>query len=119
VLRCVAGQVPLAELKPEELGKELRRVRLPGKPPGGSVMAQRAPVPNEDCLVIGDPDERPRPLAGGAIDAAGEIDPAAGIDQDAHGAAVLARSDGALIGLVSVSASGRARLLPIPGAETR
>jgi hypothetical protein len=114
VLRCVAGEVALDKLKAETLDKDLRRVHLPGKAPEGSVAAMRPPVANEDCLVVGDPDNRPRPLAGGAIGSDGAIDGSAGLDQNDHGAAVLARGDGALIGLISVSPGGHARLIPMP-----
>ncbi len=78
---------------------------------------RRATAP-EECLAIGDPTARPIPLAvarltpadgGGAWD----VDPAVPLDESWHGAAVVARVDGYLVGVLLVEDdAARVALLP-------
>lgn len=78
----------------------------------------RLPQAPEDCLAIGDTS-----LAPLALDAAnlGEgpapwnLDPSLPIDADWHGAPVISRRDGALIGLIVVSAEGARIAAPPEG----
>lgn len=79
-----------------------RRVRALGEP--------------EDCLVFVEPGAEPVPLAATRLtmaDGAWSIDEAMPFGADAHGACVLSRTDGALVGLVLVDDDG-ARVAPIP-----
>jgi len=79
---------------------------------------QRRPEQPEDCLAVGDPSSPPLSLASGrftpAADGAWEVDGALPLDQRWHGAAVLARRDGHLVGVLLVT-SERARVVPLPG----
>lgn len=72
----------------------------------------RAWTAPEDCLLVGDPSAALRPLAAHALGNDGAIADS-GLDRSWHGAAVIARVDGALIGLIAVDTKGHARLLPI------
>lgn len=66
---------------------------------------RRVAAAPEDCLVVGDSGGTPLPLVAARL-SAGErgwrIDPAVAVDVSLHGACVLARSDGMLIGIVLV-----------------
>ena len=76
----------------------------------------RRPATLEDCLVIGDPGANPLPLAVARLTLGEDrwlIDPAVSVHDSWHGACVLARSDGKLVGLVLVEA-GAARVSLVP-----
>ena len=65
----------------------------------------RSPVSGEDLLALGDPSAAPVALAAARLRAEGEVllvDPALSFDADWHGAAVLARNDGKLVGMLLV-----------------
>jgi paraquat-inducible protein B len=71
----------------------------------------------EECLVISDPAAAPLPLAASRLSvdrnsavSFWRIDEAIPIDPTWHGACVIARSDGALVGLLLVDDRGRARV---------
>ncbi len=70
----------------------------------------------EDCLVIGDPAGRALPLAVSRLtvdEGDWAIDTAVSVDATWHGACVLARSDGQLLGILLVTPDGpRVALLP-------
>jgi hypothetical protein len=77
--------------------------------------AVRTPAGAEDCLVIGDPGSAPTALAAARLEAdegQWRVDPAISFDASWHGAAVLARSDGLLIGLLLV-VEGRGSVAPL------
>lgn len=104
---------PVAALPATPAGPNLLRVAAADlAAPAGAAPPVRALVPGEDCLLVGDPATPPRPLAAHAI-GADLVIADAGLDHSWHGAAAVARSDGALVALVAVDARGRARLLPI------
>ncbi len=66
---------------------------------------QRMPTQPEDCLAVGDPAAAPLPLAASRLtpqEDTWRIDPAISVDETWHGASVLARSDGMLVGIVLV-----------------
>ncbi len=66
----------------------------------------------EDCLAVADPTATPLPLAAARLEPGGDgwlVDPALSVDESWHGAAVVARADGALVGLLLVE-DGRARV---------
>ena len=76
----------------------------------------RAPISGEDCLALGDPSAAPIALAAARLRAEGEIfvvDPALSFDADWHGAAVVARSDGKLVGMLLVE-KRKGRVVPAP-----
>jgi hypothetical protein len=78
----------------------------------------RAP---EECLAVGDPTSAPLPLAAARLvggDQSWGLDPAVSLDPTWHGASVLSRADGALIGMVLVEDDeARVALLPLPPAR--
>ena len=80
--------------------------------PAATAVALRTLTTGEDCLLVGDPAVPPRPLAAHTLSENYAIDDP-GIDHTWHGAAAIARSDGALVALVAVDAKGHAHLLPI------
>ncbi|MCH8821908.1 MAG: MCE family protein [Planctomycetes bacterium] len=65
----------------------------------------RKPLSPEDCLAVGDPTATPLPLAASRLTPQKEtwrVDPAVSVDKSWHGAAVVARKDGFLVGLLIV-----------------
>jgi hypothetical protein len=77
----------------------------------------RRPERAEDCLAVADPNAPPLPLAASRLTPTADgwkIDAAVPIDEGWHGAPVLARSDGHLVGLLLL-AEGDARVSWIPG----
>ncbi len=76
---------------------------------------RRTPKQPEDCLAIADPAATPLPLVPARLTSTPNgwtIDPAVAIDASWHGACVLAKSDGTLIGMILV-ADGTARVAPL------
>ena len=79
---------------------------------------RRAAAP-EDCLAIGDPTAPPIPLAAARLTPADDggmwdVDPAVPLDESWHGAAVVARVDGYLVGVLLVEDDvARIALLPV------
>ena len=70
----------------------------------------------EDCLAIGDPTAAPMPLAAARLvpdGGAWAVDPAVSVDASWHGAAVVARIDGYLVGILLVE-DGTARVALLP-----
>ncbi|NOX59634.1 MAG: MCE family protein [Planctomycetes bacterium] len=66
---------------------------------------QRAAEVPEDCLVFADPASKPLPLATARLSASGQtwlVDSALGLDGAWHGAPVIARKDGKLVGVMLV-----------------
>ena len=84
--------------------------------PGWPAQRHRSPSAPEDCVAIGDPSATPLPLAAARLTARGEswaIDPAVSVDESWHGAVVVARSDGFVVGLLLVD-DGKASVALIP-----
>jgi hypothetical protein len=74
----------------------------------------------EDCIVVGDASAAPFPLAAArltAADGAWDVDDAIALDGTWHGACVLAREDGLLLGILLVDDDGGARVAFPPGWE--
>jgi hypothetical protein len=72
----------------------------------------------EDCLAVADPTAAPMPLAAprlAAADGGWSVDAAVPVDESWHGAAVVARDDGYLLGLLLV-ADGEVRVALVPEA---
>lgn len=70
----------------------------------------------EDCVIMTDPSLRIVPLASSRMRSDGDrwqIDPIVSFDADMHGAAVLSRADGALVGLLLVE-NGAGIVAPLP-----
>lgn len=94
-LAFLAAAVPAARWPAE-------RTRRPGAP--------------EDCLAFGDPSAPPLPLAATRLTPQADgwrLDPAIPLDPTWHGACVLSRSDGFLIGMLLVD-DGEARVALVP-----
>ena len=76
---------------------------------------RRADEP-EDCLAVGDPTAPPISLAAIRLTAANGswiVDPAVSVDESWHGAAVVGRADGYLVGVLLVEGNrARVGLLP-------
>jgi len=111
----VAGTVhPLAAPVWEAGGVVEVAIEVPGAQPFDQASI-RTMAEAEDCLVLEDPARPPMALAARrllAVDGGFEVDPAMSLDESWHGAAVLARGDGALVGLLLVE-GGRARIAPL------
>ena len=80
---------------------------------------RRRAVEPEECLAIGDPTAPPIPLAVARLTpadgaAAWDVDPAVPLDESWHGAAVVARVDGYLVGVLLVE-DDVARVALLPG----
>ncbi len=76
----------------------------------------RAPITGEDCLALGDPSAAPIALAAARLRADGDtlaVDPALSFDAEWHGASVVARSDGKLVGVLLVE-KRKGRVVPAP-----
>lgn len=77
---------------------------------------QRQPLQPEDALAVGDPSAPPLSLAAGRFeltDSGWAVDPALPLDSRWHGAVVLARSDGRLLGMLLVD-DDEGRVVPLP-----
>lgn len=115
--RLAAGgaEFPLTtEVALENHGVGLLPLAPKGKPwPADDIRNAEQP---EDALAIGDPIVEPLPLSASRMTADSgtwKLDRALPIDQDWHGAAVVAHGDGKLVGLLLVDADG-ARVAPVP-----
>ena len=115
VLEVAGTVVPLGE--PPMLnagGVAVLEVRLRG--PSWPADRLRRGGPPEDCLAVGDPTAPPLPLAAARLTAAADgwdVDPSVSLDESWHGAAVVGRADGRLVGLLLVNdGTGRVALLP-------
>ncbi len=78
----------------------------------------RSPSAPEDCIAVGDPTATPLPLAAARLTAQNgswAIDPAVSVDESWHGAVVVARSDGFVVGLLLVD-DGNASVALIPSS---
>jgi hypothetical protein len=76
-----------------------------GPPAAASSESTAEPPAPEDCLVVGDHRATPVPLAASRLtEEQGNwlVDPAVALDATSHGACVVARSDGRLVGLLLV-----------------
>ncbi len=93
-----------------------RHVVQSGWPP----QRHRSPSDVEDCLAVGDPTATPLPLAAARLTTqrgSWAIDPAVSVDESWHGAVVVARSDGFVVGLLLVD-DDQARVALIPPSFT-
>lgn len=79
---------------------------------------QRRPDQPEDCLAVGDPTSPPLSIAAGRFSTDEQdgwlVDGALPIDERWHGAAVIGRRDGRLVGVLLVGEDGN-RVAPLPG----
>lgn len=99
-------------------GLGLLALELPTGLPSWPRERQRAASAPEACLLLGDPDDTPLSLSAGRFSAEADhwlIDGELPLGRRWHGAAVLARSDGRLIGLLAVDDdAAKVVLLPHP-----
>jgi hypothetical protein len=86
---------------------------LAGPPGAHGAGARRALAGPEDCLVFGDAARAPVALAGLEVGEGGEFSGALTLDERWHGAPVVARADGALVGLLIVR-DGIATIASVP-----
>lgn len=114
-----AGARRPASMKPQTLGDHLAVIsaieNLPQMPAG----ALRRPAQPEDVLVIADIATAPLPLAAARFEVADSdlwsVDAAVSVDASWHGATVVARSDGRVIGLLIVSDDDDVQVALLPG----
>ena len=69
----------------------------------------RAPEGAEDCLLIADPSAQPLAIDASRLEereGALQVDPSLPVDATWNGAAVVARRDGALVGVLLVDSAG-------------
>jgi hypothetical protein len=112
----VAGQVVPLERGPQwqRNGLALVLATLPGAPPWPGARLRKATEP-EECVAIADSSATALPIAAarltpisgeGGVIVGFNIDAAIAIDASLHGACVVARSDGKIIGMLLVSENG-------------
>ncbi|UCD73840.1 MAG: MCE family protein [Phycisphaerales bacterium] len=104
----VAGRVVSLDREPvwSDPGLALLEATLPTDCRRWSSRRIRAATEPEDCIAVADPASDPLPLAAARLTAHEDgwlIDQAVPIDETFHGAAVLARTDGRLLGMVLVN----------------
>lgn len=98
-------------------GLARRPIVLEGMLPWDLAGARPAGEETEECLLFGDPARPPMALAAQRLRATPDgwvIDEGVGLDPTWNGACVLAREDGALIGILLVTDDG-ARVAPVAG----
>ena len=101
----VAGRLLPLTAAPVWTDGGLAMVRVGVMAPPWPANRWRRPKEPEDCLAVGDPTAAPLPLAAALLGAMGggwNVDPAVSVDESWHGACVVARADGDLIGLLLV-----------------
>ncbi|MDY7107576.1 MAG: MlaD family protein [Planctomycetota bacterium] len=101
----VAGQVVALEQTPAREQGGLARLDLMLSESIWPADRMRVSGEPEDCIAVADPKVAPIPLAAPRLTAeAGRwrIDPAVSVDDSWHGACVLSRTDGALVGILLV-----------------
>ncbi len=82
---------------------------------------RRVAVEPEDCLAVGDPAATPLPLAAARLSMEAGfwlVDPAVPLDESWHGACVLSRRDGYLVGMVLANNGEPVRVALLPEAPT-
>ncbi len=116
----VAGQKLGLDVEAVAVGPDLARLPLdaplPDASPDWPRERQRSPQGPEDCLVVTESSAEPTVLAASRLtvhDATWRVDGALSFDASDHGACIVARSDGRLIGLLLVEGDG-ARVAPLP-----
>ena len=112
----VAGEVLPLDKDPAWDDRGMALVEVTVSPSAWPSARRRRGEAPEDCLAVGDPTATPLPLAASRLvdgDGAWPVDPAVSVDESWHGAAVVARADGSLLGLLLVEKDGaRVALLP-------
>ncbi len=103
----VAGTVLTLDPSPSWSGGGLAVVEIRLIRPSWPSGRHRRATEPEDCLAVGDPTAPPIPLAAARltlVDGGGAwaVDPAVSVDESWHGAAVVGRVDGYLVGLLLV-----------------
>ena len=117
VLEVGGGSHPITAA-PSWGDRGLARVELQieGAPTYDLARVRELPVEGEECVVFGDPAAAPMALAASRLvpSASGwEVDDAVSFGPRWNGACVLARGDGALIGILLIDATGT-RVVPVP-----
>ena len=112
----VAGTVVELESEPSWQHGGLALLAEQVAPTSWPAQRRRSPSAVEDCLAVGDPTATPLPLAAARLTAqigSWAVDPAVSVDESWHGAVVVARSDGFVVGLLLVD-DDQARVALIP-----
>ncbi|MCH8314348.1 MAG: MCE family protein [Planctomycetes bacterium] len=112
----VAGTVVELESEPSWQHGGLALLAEHVTPTSWPAQRRRSPSEVEDCLAVGDPTATPLPLAAARLTAqigSWAVDPAVPVDESWHGAVVVARSDGFVVGLLLVD-DDEARVALIP-----
>ena len=108
-------RLPLGTIPEQvELGVARRELFWPELAPWNAERV-RALKPTEDCLIVSDPVVGPRAVSGARLNPTErgfEVDAALSFDEAWHGASVLARADGLLVGILLVH-EGRGTIAPV------
>lgn len=119
VLEIAGATVPLPDEEAitwRSQGLALTDLDLPGDIQRWPDYRSRRPTKPEDCIAVGDPNAPSLPLSADRLGEAEDswlIDRAVSLGRDWHGAAVLARADGKLVGMIIID-DDEARVSWIP-----
>ena len=116
VLEFLGREIPLVHEAPWKDRGIARRSLVVPELTAWPLELVRAPVSGEDLLVLGDPAAAPIALAAPRLDPEGSVllvDPAIVFENDWHGAAVVSRKDGKIVGVLLVG-KGRGIVAPAP-----
>lgn len=119
VLSVGGKRYPLPEQPVWSAPSGAARVRLADAPrPAWPADRLRRPEAPEDCLAFGDPTRTPHPIDAARLrpsDGRWRLESAAALERnDWHGAAVVSRRDGRLIGVLVFDSEGAASVAPLP-----
>lgn len=113
----VAGDVLLLDPPAEPVVGGLSRLHRRPASTGFAVASTRSPDGPEDCLLVADPATEPLSLARSRFEVGEggwQVDASQPLGTAWHGAAVVARADGALIGVLVVDDDDEAHVIPLP-----
>lgn len=103
VLEVAGDPIALPE-KPEWSGKGVAAIRVSWARPSWPTQRTRALSAPEDCVLIADAAAPPLPIAAARLlhddDGRWRIDPAVAVDHSWHGACLVSRTDGFVVGIV-------------------
>jgi hypothetical protein len=116
VLEVAGRTIPLTQ-EPVWTDGRLARLGVQVAPMSRSTVPRRHAAEPEDCLVVADQAATPLPLAAARLtpeEGVWIVDQAVSVDTGWHGAAVVARADGRVVGLMLVGEDQAARVALLP-----